>query len=119
MTNLLEETEDELADNGYTWADVEFIGSANGAYGITVDHFKKIANATYDSGFGSAEVARDLTIKLTDGTWFSRGEYDGSEWWTHHTPPVVAPDCRWDAHDTLTGDMRPTMKELAVDRDES
>lgn len=33
----------------------------------------------YDNGYGGQEI--DGTIWFTDGTWATRGEYDGSEWW--------------------------------------
>jgi len=44
-------------------------------------------NHRYDDGFGGQELYG--TIWYTDGTWSSRGEYDGSEWWEHHEVPVV------------------------------
>jgi len=40
----------------------------------------------YDSGFGSQNLYG--TIWFADGSWATRGEYDGSEWWDHHTPPA-------------------------------
>ena len=42
-------------------------------------------NHDYESGFGSQELFG--TVWLSDGTWLSRGEYDGSEWWDHHKRP--------------------------------
>jgi hypothetical protein len=33
----------------------------------------------YDSGYGTQELYG--TIWCTDGSWYTRGEYDGSEWW--------------------------------------
>ena len=35
----------------------------------------------YDSGYGQQELYG--IVWLTDGSWFSREEYDGSEWWQH------------------------------------
>jgi hypothetical protein len=41
----------------------------------------------YDSGYGGQELFG--TIWMQDGTWFTRGEYDGSEWWQHHSCPEI------------------------------
>jgi len=42
---------------------------------------------TYDSGFGCQELFGRIWFK--DGSWATRGEYDGSEWWEHHTRPEI------------------------------
>ena len=43
----------------------------------------------YDSGYGEQKLYG--TVWLTDGSWFSREEYDGSEWWQYQSlPPVPA-----------------------------
>jgi hypothetical protein len=44
----------------------------------------------YDSGFGGQELFG--TVWLEDGTWLSRGEYDGSEWWEHNVLPAIPTD---------------------------
>lgn len=49
-------------------------------------------NFFYDTGYGGQEVFG--TIWLTDGTWFSRGEYDGSEWWQYNVCPEIAEECK-------------------------
>jgi hypothetical protein len=41
----------------------------------------------YDSGYGGQNLFG--TIWLADGTWCTRGEYDGSEWWIHNTMPAI------------------------------
>jgi hypothetical protein len=41
----------------------------------------------YQSGFGRQNLFG--TIWLADGTWCTRGEYDGSEWWIHNTMPAI------------------------------
>jgi hypothetical protein len=46
----------------------------------------------YDAGYGGQEVFG--TIWFTDGTWSDRGEYDGSEWWEHHSRPDIHDECR-------------------------
>lgn len=42
-------------------------------------------NFKYDDGYGSQELFG--YIWYADGTWSDRGEYDGSEWWQHHSCP--------------------------------
>jgi len=32
-------------------------------------------------------------VWLEDGSWLTRGEYDGSEWWTQNTLPLIPKDC--------------------------
>ena len=41
----------------------------------------------YDCGYGSQELFG--TIWYKDGTWSSRAEYDGSEWWEHNVCPEL------------------------------
>jgi hypothetical protein len=41
----------------------------------------------YDSGYGIQVL--DGTIWMQDGTWFDRGEYDGSEWWAKRECPPI------------------------------
>jgi hypothetical protein len=33
------------------------------------------------------------TIWLEDGTWLTRSEYDGSEWWFHNILPNIPKEC--------------------------
>ena len=42
-------------------------------------------NFDYDDSFGWVEL--EGTIWFTDGTWSTRGEYEGVEWWEHHEMP--------------------------------
>jgi hypothetical protein len=44
-------------------------------------------NFTYYSGHGGQELFGIVWLK--DGTWLSRGEYDGSEWWIHNVLPEI------------------------------
>ncbi len=41
----------------------------------------------YDPGYGAQKLFG--TIWYSDGTWSSRGEYDGSEWWEYNSCPVI------------------------------
>ena len=87
MTNLLEETLAEIHDAGLTPEQITFIGSRSGSHGCTWEEFKSIANVEYNDGYGGQEVAVDLVIVFNDGSWLSRGEYDGSEWWDYNKTP--------------------------------
>ena len=49
--------------------------------------FLKSLNFDYDSGYGGQELFG--TVWLEDGTWCTRGEYDGSEWWEHNQLPEI------------------------------
>jgi hypothetical protein len=41
----------------------------------------------YDNGYGTQQLYGKIWYK--DGTWSSRDEYDGSEWWEHHVMPAI------------------------------
>lgn len=49
--------------------------------------FWKFLDREYDSGYGGQQLFG--TIWLQDGSWLTRGEYDGSEWWAHQKRPPI------------------------------
>ena len=49
--------------------------------------FLNSLNFDYDSGYGGQELFG--TVWLEDGTWCTRGEYDGREWWIHNQLPEI------------------------------
>ncbi len=53
--------------------------------------FLKQLDFDYDSGYGGQELYG--IIWYEDGTWSSRGEYDGSEWWEYNECPSVSAKC--------------------------
>jgi hypothetical protein len=61
---------------------------------LPVDHsskdlekfFNELDFEYYDS-YGLQELSG--TVWLKDGTWFSREEYDGDEWWRHNKIPEI------------------------------
>ena len=55
-----------------------------------LETFLNLLSFDYDSSYGGQELFGTLWLK--DGTWLSRGEYDGSEWWEHNTLPEVTDD---------------------------
>jgi len=94
MTNLLNETMLLFKQLEKTAADIDFIGSSDGEYVCYWDTFIHIADVEYDNSFGFNEVASNLVIVFKDGTWLSRGEYDGSEWWNVHRLPKKKDDAK-------------------------
>ena len=105
--NLLNETTAELAEHGLTWDDVVWVGTEE--VEIPIDHFKKIANKSYDNGWGSPEVATDLVVCGIDW-WLERREYDGSEWWEMRRT-LKRPNRIVYPH-TVTGEGRSTIKGM-------
>jgi len=49
--------------------------------------FLQSLNFEYDSGYGTQYVTG--TIWYDDGSWSTRGEYYGSEWWELHELPGI------------------------------
>ena len=92
--NLYSETIDRLKKNGYGIADIEAVCGDD--FAIPIENFLEVAKKTnYDNGYGGQEVATDLIIKMKDGSWFERGEYDGSEWWAYKkSPEIPQQSCR-------------------------
>jgi len=56
-----------------------------------LESFLNKLNFDYDSGFGTQELFG--VVWLEDGTWLSRGEYDGSEWWHQNKLPHIPIEC--------------------------
>ena len=102
MSNLKEETLRRLAEEGYKPEDVESV--QGGSLRISWKRFLKLANVEYDAGYGAQEVACDLMLIMRDGSWFTRGEYDGSEWWEYHKRPEALVEIRDDEVSTLVCD---------------
>jgi hypothetical protein len=54
----------------------------------SLEEFNKILprlDFEYNNGYGTQELFG--TVVFADGTWLTRGEYDGSEWWDYHKCP--------------------------------
>lgn len=80
MKNLKEETLQIMKNHGKSMDDVIWVGCED--FAIPMEDFWKLADTTYDSGFGAAEVAQDLIV-VGEDWWLERHEYDGSEWWEY------------------------------------
>lgn len=103
--NLKEEILTALKENEYTIHDIlcaeiynDYCFNKNGReevleinIGTDVNDKKKllnkISNYNYHAGYGSQVLFGFIWMK--DGTWFSRGEYDGSEWFEHNKCPDI------------------------------
>ena len=53
----------------------------------TLEEILPLLDFNYDSGYGTQLLFG--TIWFADGSWAGRYEYDGSECWDYHTPPVL------------------------------
>lgn len=98
MDNLLQETITALEENGKTPADVMWVGTreADESMYFYGEHkpsagswsdFEKLADFTYDSGFGGQEIYQTLVV-VGENWWLERHEYDGSEWWEYKRLPI-------------------------------
>ena len=54
---------------------------------LELNAFLESLDFKYNSGYGGQEIFGIVWLK--DGTWLSRGEYDGSEWWKHNFLPEI------------------------------
>lgn len=57
----------------------------------------------YDNGWGEQELFG--TVWFKDGCWLTRTEYDGKEWWEHHTLPEVPEQCKEENIENLENNM--------------
>lgn len=81
------ETVIALNKYGYSVDDIDWIGTRN--FTIPVNEFFDAARRTnYNAGYGSVAMPVDLLIVMKDGSWYSRKEYDGSEWWAYNIAPA-------------------------------
>lgn len=75
---------------GYQYDDEENYLKAELKVNHTEEEFQSFLNSLnfdYYAGFGGQELFG--TVWLEDGTWCTRDEYDGSEWWTHNQLPEI------------------------------
>lgn len=84
-TNLKIETQQAIELAGKDKADIAWIGGDE--FEIPQKLFWALSDVEYSDGYGAQEVAKDLVIVFSDGSYLSRGEYDGLEWWEHHETP--------------------------------
>lgn len=51
-----------------------------------IEEYLKQLNFNYDDGYGTQYI--DGIIMLDNGSWYTRNEYDGSEWWEYVMKPI-------------------------------
>lgn len=80
----------DISYTGSTWSE----DNQTKSFALSVNHspeefdrFLDDLNFEYDNGYGGQELYG--TLWFTDGTWATRDEYDGSEWWAHHRQPEI------------------------------
>ena len=114
MENFLKETIEAIEDSEHKFEDVMFIGSSNGKYRMSWDKFKEKANFWYDEGYGSSKIATDLIVYFNDDTYMTRGEYDGSEWWSYQVSKKFKKDDDYKDFEILGGNnyMWETVEEM-------
>jgi len=83
-TNLLEETEKILKDNGKTLDDIYWWGTRH--FEFPKEKLRQLLNVQYDSGYGGQEILPGLILVGVD-FWLTREEYDGKEWWRFNAIP--------------------------------
>lgn len=84
-TNLKLETKQAIEEAGKSETDIAWIGGDE--FEIPKKLFWTLSDVEYHGGYSAQEVAEDLVIVFSDGSYLSRGEYDGMEWWEHHKTP--------------------------------
>ncbi len=51
-----------------------------------IEEYLKQLNFDYDDGYGTQYI--DGIIMFDDNSWYTRNEYDGSEWWEYVMKPI-------------------------------
>lgn len=77
----------KIATGEDDWKDVNTLLLKQNYTEYDYQHFLMQIDYTYDNGYGGQELFG--IIWYTDGTWSSRGEYDGAEWWVHNKCPEI------------------------------
>lgn len=76
---------DVIAFNFNTYLNYKSVPITKGTI-LTNDELDKL-DFGYDRGYGSQKLFGE--VLFNDGTWLTRGEYDGSEWWDYNVAPTV------------------------------
>jgi hypothetical protein len=76
----------------FSWQDNEGIVLPLNFTEQDLQKFFQELDVIYDNGYGCQELYG--TVWLTNGTWLSRGEYDGREWWQHNELPEIPAECK-------------------------
>ena len=74
-----------LKNNGYQATDVDWIGSHDGHFAMTVIDFLEHFGDRYHDV--DPDLANDLVITLSDGNWFELEEGGGEQFWVLRQRP--------------------------------
>ena len=85
--NFMKETLHVLKEKNYTVDEILWIGTRK--WHVKHPENLEFLNVDYDPGYGTNEISMGLVIVMEDYSWFTRQEYDGSEWWSHHSMPTA------------------------------
>jgi hypothetical protein len=92
--NLLDDTIESIRDAGHVTDDVEYVGSADGAYRLDWNGFVPIAKSTWYGGYHDddyTEIAYDLIVMFKDGSMLTREWQPESEsYWVYRNPAPSA-----------------------------
>ena len=79
-------------DASYKYGRCEEILLKKGFSEADLQEFLDAIDFEYCNGFGGRELFGNIWYE--DGTWSSRGDYDGSEWWDYNSCPEIPAECR-------------------------
>ena len=101
--NAKEEFENHVKDKQVMCAEIiyspYFVRDSKEYYlkvGFTVNEYFEFLESLdfeYDNGFGTQEIYGNIWYK--DGTWSTREDYDGSEWWEYRLVPKIPDECSY------------------------
>lgn len=78
--NFKAETLRAIGDSKALWV-------SDGKHVESFESFIQRCDFSYDAGYGIEVVSTKLVIMLDDGSWLTRQEYDGAEWWERRRAP--------------------------------
>ena len=111
LTNRFDETTSVLARHEHTLYNIEHI-TLYGT-GIGLHEFVEFAKAfDYNCSYGH-EWVPPFVLKMDDGTWYERAEYDGSEWWSFNKAPEAPEEYSRILHVLVENDMDWLYKEAS------
>ena len=85
MINLKNEIEKVIENEKDLGNHLEYIS----IYGLEVNlkDLLQVADFHYDCGYGVPYINQNIIMMFSDGSYYTRAEYDGSEWFERTVPP--------------------------------
>ena len=85
MINLKEEIEIILENEKNLGNHLEYISIDD--LGVDLKDLLQVSDFHYDSGYGVPYINQNIIMMFSDGSYYTRAEYDGSEWFERTVPP--------------------------------